>query len=238
MNLNFRQLEPELMDDPELDANAHQQALNGLARTHVFTRTARRIWSEIVAAIPPGERRTISILDVGCGDGFLLRQIEQLAIQAGYSATLHGCDFSRTALELARTASEKHNTSIEFHQLDILRDELPPVEIIINSLFLHHFQESQVVDILRKFDSSAAELVVVQDLARTRLGYGLCLLGTRLLSRSRIVHIDGLLSVKAAFSAAEFRQMLLAAGITHAKVTKHWPERFTIVWPTHQELLQ
>ena len=122
MNLNFRQLEPELMDDPELDANAHQQALNGLARTHVFTRTARRIWSEIVAAIPSGKRRTISILDVGCGDGFLLRQIEQLAIQAGYSATLHGCDFSRTALELARTASEKHNPSqIRFVRCGISR---------------------------------------------------------------------------------------------------------------------
>ncbi|MFT5301810.1 MAG: 2-polyprenyl-3-methyl-5-hydroxy-6-metoxy-1,4-benzoquinol methylase [Mariniblastus sp.] len=237
INLATRQLEPELMDDPMLDRLDHRQALGGLARAHAFSRTASQIWNQIQSSSALKNRKAFSILDVGCGDGYLLRKIHQLAGRAGKEVSLTGCDFSAAAIEFAREAANEATVPIDFCQLDVLKDELTQADVVINSLFLHHFSERDAVNILQKFASVATELVVVQDLARTKLGYGLCFVATRLLSRSRIVHVDGLLSVKAAFTVAEFQRMLRAAGIRQAKINKHWPERVTIIWPTSQKEL-
>jgi 2-polyprenyl-3-methyl-5-hydroxy-6-metoxy-1,4-benzoquinol methylase len=237
IDLDARQLEPELMDNPKLDRLDHRQAFGGLARTHAFSRTASQIWNEIQSSSALRTRKAFSILDIGCGDGYLLRKINQLAGRAGKEVRLTGCDFSTTAIEFAREAANEATAPIDFRQLDVLKDELTQADVVINSMFLHHFSELDAVNILQKFDSAATALVVVQDLARTKLGYGLCLVATRLLSRSRIVHVDGLLSVKAAFSVAEFQRMLRAAGIRQAKINKHWPERVTMVWPTSKKEL-
>ncbi|MFN5696272.1 MAG: hypothetical protein ACK486_04460 [Cyanobacteriota bacterium] len=54
--------------------------------------------------------------------------------------------------------------------------------------------------------------------------------GTRLLSRSPIVQIDGPLSVGGAFQLDEVRQLASAAGLAGAQITRFWPERFLLSW--------
>ncbi len=55
-------------------------------------------------------------------------------------------------------------------------------------------------------------------------------LGTRLLSSSSIVHIDGPLSVGGAFQLDEVAQLAAAAGLVDAAITQFWPERFLLSW--------
>lgn len=222
------------MDDPGLDSAKHQKALAGLARTHRVTMTARQLWKSILdlgSGLPTGP---IAILDAGCGDGFILQQIHALARSYNRRVSLIGCDFSETAIKLARRSADRKQIQIEFHECDVLTDDLPPADIVISTLLLHHFNNRQVVDILTRFDAAAKTAVIIQDLVRTRLGYVLCLVGTRILSRSPIVHVDGLLSVKAAFSFEEMEQIVRRAGIDHARIFRQWPERISIVWSTNE----
>ena len=50
-NLRTRQLEPEIMDDPDLDPVQHQRALEGLTRVHAITNSAAQLWKIIKAQI-------------------------------------------------------------------------------------------------------------------------------------------------------------------------------------------
>ena len=71
---------------------------------------------------------------------------------------------------------------------------------------------------------------VVSDLIRSQLGLALALLGTSVLSRSRVARIDGPLSVRAARTPEEYRQLLDAAGLAAATIRRTWPERVLITW--------
>lgn len=71
---------------------------------------------------------------------------------------------------------------------------------------------------------------VVSDLIRSRLGLVLAVLGTSVLSGSRVARIDGPLSVRAARTRQEYRQLLDAAGLASATIQRTWPERVLITW--------
>jgi 2-polyprenyl-3-methyl-5-hydroxy-6-metoxy-1,4-benzoquinol methylase len=231
VDLNHRHLHPELMDDPSLDRGEHARALRGLARIHRLTFTPQRIWREIRQRIsPPGQ--ALRILDVGCSDGWLSRQIVRRARRHGWEVELMGCDFSMQALQMFREAAERDGLTPRLVHVDILQQEIPcQADVVLNSLFLHHFQGDQVVTILQKLASATRQLLLVEDLLRTRLGWYYCQLGVRLLSRSRVVRIDGPLSVRAAFSLKEMEAMLGRAGLApKSELVKHWPERFLIRW--------
>ena len=228
-NLSTRRLEPEVMDDPTLDKREHQRALKGLARVHALTGTTSWLWKPIGELVDQRQLQQISILDVGCGDGSLLRSFYHQARKRGLNVQLIGCDFSRQALELAQVAAEREGIPIELHCVDITQSPLPrSADVVLCSLFLHHFTDQQVVDILDKLANQAVHLVQVEDLLRSQLGYYLCLVGVHLLSRSPVVHTDGPLSVRAAFTLAEMQNLLDDAGLQGARVRRHWPERFIV----------
>ncbi len=234
-NLTTRNMQPELMDDPDLCPSVHRAALDGLTRIHRVTRSTQRFWKTIRAKFASkGDRLTV--LDVGCGDAFLLRSLARLAHRDSIELKLVGCDISPVALQLARKHATEEHVSLETVEFDVLSaDLLMPADVVISSLFMHHFETDQVIRILQKMNLAARRGVVIEDLRRTRLGYALCWLGTRTLTRSPVVHTDGLLSVAAAFSDNEFSNLLHQAGVSQPDLTKQWPERFMVSWCCDKE---
>jgi len=73
-------------------------------------------------------------------------------------------------------------------------------------------------------------MVVVSDLRRTRLGYAMACVACRLLTRYPIVRVDGPLSVAAAFTIEEARDLAARAGLTGTKISPRWPQRYLLVW--------
>jgi SAM-dependent methyltransferase len=144
---------------------------------------------------------------------------------------LTGVDASSTAVAYARANAERAAAPVEFAMLDVLHDPLPAgFDVVTTSLFLHHLDDMQAVALLEKMGRAAQRLVLVNDLARCRLGYLAAWLGTRVLSRSPIVHVDGPRSVEAAFTLAEAQQLAEAAGLHGASVAWRWPWRFLLTW--------
>ena len=61
-------------------------------------------------------------------------------------------------------------------------------------------------------------------------GWLLAHVGTRLLSRSWVVHTDGPRSVAGAFTVAELRELAAEAGLVGAEVAWRWPFRMLLTW--------
>jgi len=142
-----------------------------------------------------------------------------------------GSDLSPQAVAIATRSAEERGQSAKFFQADALNDPLPEgYDVILSSLFLHHLDEEQAVDLLRRMGCASRCLVLVNDLIRSPLGYGLAWAGCRLLSRSPIVHFDGPVSVQGAFQVQEVRALAARSGLEGAAVRRSWPERYLLSW--------
>jgi SAM-dependent methyltransferase len=227
-----RSPQPELMDDPEIDPRVHRQALRGLSRINRLSRTAAILWRAIRAHVP--QESAVRLLDLGCGGGDVLIGLARRGAREGIEVHGLGCDVSATAVQHAREAAAQAGGRagrLEFIQCDCLRDDLPgDFDVAYCSLFVHHLAENDVTRVLRRMRDAACRAVLVDDLRRTRWGYALAWWGTRVLSRSQVVHTDGPLSVAAAFTEDEFRALAERAGLSGARLTRHWPCRFLLEW--------
>jgi len=218
------------MDDPELDRDRHLEALRALARVNRASLGAWRLWRQ-VSDLQGGAGDPVRVLDVACGGGDVLLRVAVAARRAGRRVVLHGCDRSPQALEVARVKGSAADDHLHFFEFDALRDDFPDgYDLVTSSLFLHHLDGSEAVALLQRMAGAARRRLFVQDLRRTRLGYLLAWLGLHTLTRSEVARIDGLRSVRAAFSIREVRRLCADAGLDGAVVEGGWPERFVIRW--------
>ena len=229
LDLRHRHLQPERMDQPGLDPGAHARALAGLRRINWISRTASHVWRPIERIARERRLAPVRVLDLACGGGDLAFELSAIAQQRGVEAQVHGADISATAVNYAN--GRANGSGVAFHVLDALGGDLPAdYDVITSTLFLHHLSREQAVALLRRASEATRHALVVDDLIRSRVGYGLAWVGCRALSRSPIVHYDGPVSVEGAYSIDEVREMAAEAGLADAKINRHWPERFQLVW--------
>ena len=216
------------MDDPGLERSLHEEALAALARINRVSLTDRRILREVVR-LARASPRPVRVLDVGCGDGDVLLRVGSLARSRGVEVELHGCDISEAALERARQRAAARGFELALTRLDVTQAPLPdgPFSLVSCSLFLHHFSHADAAGLLGRM-AAAGRTLLVQDLRRTRLGFVLAWLGVYGLTRSRVARVDGLRSVRAAFTVEEAWALCVRAGLTDARVVPCWPQRFLI----------
>lgn len=239
MTMSFarRKLEGELMDDPALGAPAHREALRGLRHINAISRTAASLWPSLAHILSTRRDANVSLLDVACGGGDVTLALSQRARRRGFALEVGGCDVSDTALQHAASSAKQAGEPVTFFHADVLTDPLPQrYTIIVSTLFLHHLSDAQIVGLLRKLAQHTDHLLI-SDLVRGRLGYALAWIGTRLLSRSRIVHEDGLRSVRAALTMPEARALAEEAGLHDARFEYRWPRRFLMTWSCSADAL-
>src|SRR5438132_3383623 len=103
--LGARNRQPELMDQPGLDAQLHGQALRSLAWVNWFSRTSRMLWRPIrKLALESNPPRALRILDVACGGGDVAQRLARRARRAGIAVHVDGCDINPVAIAHAREA--------------------------------------------------------------------------------------------------------------------------------------
>lgn len=218
------------MDEPELPAGLHEQALAGLARVNWWSGSARLCWGPL-RRLSRDLGRPLRVADIACGGGDVTLALANAARRAESGWTFAGFDLSPTALDLARDRAARRGISAEFHQLDALQSPLPEdCDALICSLFLHHLDESDAVALIGRLTGAARHLVVINDLERSRANYLLAVAASWCLTRSPVVHVDGPLSIAGAFTPSELRSLAAQAGCETAKVTRRWPCRLVLEW--------
>lgn len=242
-DLNLRHLVPERMDDPLLPIAEHELALKGLRRINRFSGTVSHLAGTILDLARRHPRRHWRLLDIGCANGEnLIALHRKLAMHLSISSM--GWDISPYSIESARNLANQSGyqpTQIHFEQVDALAESnlatsQASADIVINSLFMHHFDENSVISLLQRSASLSQVAVIADDLHRTTLGWLLAKAGCWILSRSPVVHFDGPQSVRAAFSIPEILSLASRSGLDGARLIKHWPERYTLIWEKNQSV--
>jgi SAM-dependent methyltransferase len=225
-----RRVEPEIMDAPDMAGERHAAALEGLERINAWSGSARILWPEL-ARLARNVGASIRVLDVAAGAGDVAIRLRRKARRAGLDIAIQGIDRSASAVAFAQERARKLNADIPFVVADALMEPLPVgYDVVMCSLFLHHLSDVEAEGFLRRAAAAARRLVLVNDLRRSSVGFLLAWVGSRVLSRSPIVHIDGPLSVRAAFTPAEVRDLARRAGLDGAVVKQRWPCRYLLTW--------
>ncbi len=230
-SLRSRDLQPELMDDPDLEPERYLGSLRGLWRVNAVTGRAKILWPEILAAARATPGAPLRVLDVACGGGdvpiALLRRLRSRRL----SVVIDGCDVNPIAVQQATDRAKRQGVSATFFQLNVLEDALPGgYDIVTSSLFLHHLSGNEARDFLSNAAAAARRTVLIHDLVRCRAGLWLAEIGMRLLFCNDVCVHDGPRSVKGAFTINEMRTLAVDAGLDACRIEARFPYRFLLQW--------
>jgi 2-polyprenyl-3-methyl-5-hydroxy-6-metoxy-1,4-benzoquinol methylase len=229
--LRSRQVRPEIMDQPGLSPHLHDHALRGLQRINRWSGSSRIYWPCLYQAAQAVAPRPLRILDLATGGGDVPIRLWHRAKKRGVNMEIEGCDVSNTAIVHAQALAVSQSAPVRFFTLNVLTEEMPAgYDVFLCSLFLHHLEEQQAIALLQRMAASVGRLLLINDLMRSPMGYALAYVGTRLLTTSRIVHLDGPQSVAAAFTVQEMHQLAQQAGLVGANIRRAWPFRMLFCW--------
>ena len=202
------------MDAPDLDPAVYERVLHDLARVNRVTFTARPTLAFLERAV--GEARRFRLLDVGFGDGDVLRVVARWARRRGISAELVGVDLNEKSVKAARDATPP-DLAIAYRAGDYA-DQAGPFDFVVSSQVTHHMTDPQLLAFLRYMEAEARLGWLVCDLHRLAFSYWGFPLLARLLMVHRIVREDGRLSIARSFRKAEWEDYLTQAGIPPEQV--------------------
>jgi len=156
-------------------------------------------------------RSQMRILDLATGSGDIPRLVVDYARRRGADVKVTAIDQQAATLEIARKLSARY-PEIEFLEDNVLTFAAEPYDIVLCSLALHHFTESDAIALLRHCRELSRKYVLVSDLRRGFLATAGVSLLTTFLFREPMTRTDARLSAERAFSFDEFRALAERAG--------------------------
>ena len=201
------------MDDMSVDGEFLDRALRELTKINLWLgghATSLKGIRTFTKHIPP--LKILTILDVGAGGA---ANVKITSFDLNQSA----CDY----------AARVH-PSLQVVQGSVLAIPFPhqSFDIVHASLFLHHFTESELHEILRSLISVARYGIVINDLRRSVFAYIGITLVTRLFSRSAMVKHDGPLSVRRGFTKKELQRLCAALSSASFTIQRRWAFRWLV----------
>jgi SAM-dependent methyltransferase len=222
MSLDVRSQAEELMDADDLDAATYAYVVGDLAKVNTVTMARRPTLDFLERAT--AKRTSFRLLDVGFGDGDMLRRIARWADAKGIAADLVGVDLNPRSEQAARV----QGGDIRYVTGDYadLADE--PWDVIVSSLVAHHMSHEQLVAFLRFMERHASAGWFVNDLHRHGFAHwGFPILAT-IARWHPIVRHDGTLSIARSYRPEEWPALLAEAGITEANIRRVFPFRLCV----------
>jgi 2-polyprenyl-3-methyl-5-hydroxy-6-metoxy-1,4-benzoquinol methylase len=175
-----------------------------------------------------GDRRRVSICEIGCGGGDNLRVLHRWCQRHGVAVRVTGIDNNAHCVTVAkqRWVGDNAEWVCADYRKVFFAEERP--DIIFSSLFCHHFTDAELADQLRWMEANAGMGWFINDLQRHRLAYYAIRLLTAAFSGSYLVKNDAPLSVLRGFSKAEWERLLAAAGMDDCRVNWQWAFRWLV----------
>ena len=223
-SLARRALAEEQMDAADLDPATYAAVVADLAKVNRVTMAARSTLTFLKRATVG--RRRLRLLDVGFGDGDMLRAIARWTERHGVAAELVGIDLNPRSEAAARPRTDPA-LPIRYLTGDYADCAGEGWDVIVSSLVAHHMTHDQLIAFLRFMDREARIGWLVNDLHRHGFAHAGYPLLARIAGWHRMVREDGTLSIARSYRPAEWLPILAEAGVT-ARVYRAFPFRLCV----------
>tara|TARA_B110000503_G_scaffold142407_1_gene239104 strand:+ start:7598 stop:8308 length:711 start_codon:yes stop_codon:yes gene_type:complete len=171
------------------------------------------------------KEQELTIADIGCGHGDILRDVAKFGRKNGYNMKLIGMDANPTAIAYA------NELSVEFSELSFMTEDVfseafkdRRFDVVLATLFLHHFKEDPLVSFLGNTLKQTKIAIVVNDLHRHKLAYYLFMLLSVFIKNNMIIE-DGLTSVLRGFKRKELVKISQRIQVK-SQISWKWAFRF------------
>jgi len=215
----------ELMDDPALDPATYHAVLADLAKVNRLTFAYRPTLAFLDRAV--GRRERFRLLDVGFGDGDMLRAIDRWARRRGIAVELTGIDLNPRSVAAAE-ATPSSGAPIRYLSGDYADLAGERFDCVVSSLVAHHMTDEQLVAFLHFMERETTAGWFVNDLHRHGFAHAAWPVLASTMGWHRIVRLDGHTSIARSFRPAEWQALLAREGLTAARVRRWFPFRLCV----------
>jgi 2-polyprenyl-3-methyl-5-hydroxy-6-metoxy-1,4-benzoquinol methylase len=230
INTKFRTNEPEIMDNFAMEGEILREALDKIAKINQLlggNQLTLHGVQELIHNIDKSQQ--ITIVDVGCGNGDMLRKLADFGLKNEYTFILIGIDANDFTINYARKLSEKY-TNISYSCEDIFDKQFNELkyDIVLCTLTLHHFKNNEIENLLNLFYTNSKKGIVINDLHRSIIPYRLFHLLCFVFNLNKMSKQDGLTSILRGFKKQEL--INFSEKLQLKKYTIHWKWAFRYQW--------
>lgn len=223
VDLTRRSTETEWLDGAEIDPIELERVLRDLASFNRAFLGHYPLLHWLGRAVKTAPRGTpLTLIDVGCGYGDLLRAVRRWSLRRRLDLSLVGVDLNPETIRIARAATDAADR-IDFRVMNVFEiGSTMPIDLIVSSLVAHHLQDQQITTFLRLMERVARRGWAICDLQRTRFLYHFIGLSSRLARFHPMIPHDGQISVARSLIRREWEQRIADAGISPTDATIKW----------------
>jgi 2-polyprenyl-3-methyl-5-hydroxy-6-metoxy-1,4-benzoquinol methylase len=227
---DHRSYEAEVMDDLQQEGEIIDKTLGELEiinRLLGGNKVTIKGVSELIQSKP---EKAITIADLGCGGGDILKLVAKWGRKNRIPLKLTGIDANPNIIAYA-----KRNTSsfkeIDYLAINIFSDEFKSkkFDVVLATLFTHHFTDDELIDLLQSLTHQTRLGIVINDIHRHWFAFHSIRWLTQLFSKSYMVKADAPLSVLRAFRKNELKKILHQAGIIRYTLKWRWAFRWELI---------
>lgn len=228
LNTKYRTDEPETMDDFAMEGEILRDALDKIAKINQLlggNQLTLRGVQKLLGNI--SKTATITIVDVGCGNGDMLRSLADYGLKNNLDFQLIGIDANNFTVNHAQQLSRNY-PNISYQCEDIFDESFAKLkyDIVLCTLTLHHFKDNEIIQLLNVFNANSNIGIVINDLQRSAIAYrlfqALCFV-FRLNDMSRE---DGLISILRGFKKVELIDFSEKLKFRNYKIQWKWAFRY------------
>lgn len=228
LNTKYRTDKPEIMDDFTMEGEILREALDKIAKINQLLGGNRLTLlgvKSLIANIPNTDE--ITIVDVGCGNGDMLRSLADYGLKNNLNFKLIGIDANNFTSNHALKLSENY-PNISYRCEDIFDKPFKELkyDIVLCTLTLHHFKESEILDIMNVFHTNASRGVVINDLERSSVAYRLFQSLCYVFQLNAMSREDGLTSILRGFKKEDLTDFSKKLNFSNYTIKWKWAFRY------------
>ncbi|WP_166923187.1 methyltransferase domain-containing protein [Flavobacterium poyangense] len=228
LNIKYRTQETEIMDDFSLQGEEIYNALDTIARINHFLGGNKLTLNSVKLLLKKADaNKTITIADIGCGNGDMLRVLADYGLKNNIDFKLTGIDANTFTIDYAKILSRTY-PNIEYECVNILNEEFNELkyDIVLCTLTLHHFTNEEILYLIKTFNDNAEIGVVVNDLHRSKLAYRLFEIISSVFRLGTMSREDGLTSILKGFKKEELESFSKKLNLRNYNINWKWAFRY------------
>lgn len=228
IDTTHRTQEPEIMDDFSLEGEELRDALDKIASINKLLGGNSLTLNGVKKLLQKaGKSGPIAIMDVGCGNGDMLRMLADYGRKNELQLKLTGVDANKYTAAYAERLSTAY-PEIQYLCIDIFSEEFRKIQydIVLCTLTLHHFKDDEVIDVMSTFNKNASIGVVINDLHRSSTAYRLFGVLCSVFKLNRMSREDGLVSILRGFKREELERFAQKINVENSIIRWKWAFRY------------